>query len=118
MPTGLTLVSASGIGWICSNTTLKMDCVYNAVVMAHGSAPVINLHVAVQPGAQGPIQNVATVTTAFDTNPENDSGSSTAPIIRPSPAPVFSAENEGVLIALLLLLGALGLRQLRPREQR
>jgi len=119
MPAGLTLISASGSGWDCSaSTSQNMECVYGAVLAPNESAPPITLHVDVQPGLQGVVINMASVSTAMDEEGGNDSGSAAAPITHPAPVPALSAQGLVGSIVVLLLVAALGVRQLRPDRPR
>jgi uncharacterized repeat protein (TIGR01451 family) len=112
---GITLVSASGFGWNCSaSTATEMECVFNAVLMGHESAPSISLRVAVDPSLlRQVIENAATVMTAFDTQPGNNSATARAPVSRPAPVPLLSIQGLIVSLGILLLIAALALRQLR-----
>jgi uncharacterized repeat protein (TIGR01451 family) len=114
MPAGLTLVSASGSGWDCTaSTPQNADCVFNGVLSPQESAPVITVRVAVQAGLQGGVSNVASVATESDAHSGNDSGTATAPITKTAPAPLLSAEGLAALLAVLLLVAAFGVWQLR-----
>jgi hypothetical protein len=91
-----------------------MECVFTAILLGHQSAPSITLQVAVQPGNVGRvIQNLSTVSTAFDTEPGNNSASASAPVTQPAPVPLLSVQGLIALMGILLLVAALAVRQLR-----
>lgn len=73
LPTGLTYVSASGTGWVCTFTSPDVTCV-RALPIANGAtAPDITLVVAVDPAAFPSVTNTVTVSgTNFDNNSSND----------------------------------------------
>ena len=120
MPTGMILVSASGAGWNCATSTAdEMTCVRTTTLGPHQSAPAITLRVTVQPNLRGEIlSNVATVSTAFDASPENDSGTSEALVIRAALAPALSARGIAALFVMLLVVAALGVRRLAASMRR
>ncbi len=79
LPTGLTLVSASGGGFTCSAAGQTVTCT-NAAVISSGQTATIALVVAVAPGLLGPVTNTATVSTPGDVNPANNQSSLTHPV--------------------------------------
>jgi uncharacterized repeat protein (TIGR01451 family) len=114
MPAGLTLVSADGSNWDCTNSTPQnMECSFAPILLGHQSAPLITLRVTVQSSPGSVIRNVATVSTAFDTGANNNSGAASAPVVQTAPVPLLSAQGVLAMIAVLLFVAALGVRQLR-----
>jgi len=94
-----------------------MECVYGAVLAPNESAPTITLRVDVQPGLEGVVINMASVSTALDEETGNDSGSAAAPIPHPAPVPALSEEGLGGAIVVMLLVAALGMRQRRTERR-
>ena len=76
LPAGVTLVSATGDGWTCSDAGQVLSC-SRPTLAAKTSAPVITLTVRVNSGyPPATIRNTATVSSATkDVNPDNDSSS-------------------------------------------
>ncbi|MBI3177211.1 MAG: DUF11 domain-containing protein, partial [Chloroflexi bacterium] len=109
LPTGTTLVSASGTGWSCSGTT-TVTC--TRATLAVGAAPSITVTVTVGASvAQGTVlSNTATVSTSsIDTNPANDSATATTTvnaqadlsmIKTDSPDPVIAGNNLTYTLAV------------------
>ncbi|MEG1280078.1 MAG: hypothetical protein RSD57_06435 [Comamonas sp.] len=61
MPTGITLTSASGSGWICDVSATLLTCESSAVLLPGSNAPVINAQVSVAANAASSVVNTATV---------------------------------------------------------
>ncbi|MDX6384542.1 MAG: hypothetical protein QOK48_2115, partial [Blastocatellia bacterium] len=76
VPAGLTLVSASGPGWVCSGAV----CTYANSIPVNGSVSVTyTFNVTAQPGTA--IQNCATVSNQNDNNPANNQSCVTTPVV-------------------------------------
>jgi uncharacterized repeat protein (TIGR01451 family) len=76
VPSGLTLVSAGGPGWVCIGPV----CTYPLPIPANGSVSVnYNFNVTAPPGTA--IQNCATVSNPNDTNPANNQSCVTTPVV-------------------------------------
>ena len=75
LPAGLTFVSASGSGWVCTHSGADITCTRSATLATGGTASDITVVAAVDPSA-GPdtVFNTATVesTTTDDPNMENN----------------------------------------------
>ncbi len=70
IPAGLTPLSISGTGWLCTQPAGPCN---RSDVLAPGSAyPVITLTVSVAPNAPGTVTNTASVTGGGDSNPANN----------------------------------------------
>ncbi len=81
LPTGLTFVSASGDGWVCTNVGSSVTCRSSSPVAANGVLPVITLTVLVGADAVPSVTNTGLVTGARpDAVPSNNSSSATAPV--------------------------------------
>jgi uncharacterized repeat protein (TIGR01451 family) len=100
LPAGSTFVSASGTGWTCNNVAGVVTC--TVATLPVGAAPVINLTInAPQVNSAGTLSNTATVSSATtDTNPANNSSTSSVPILPGSQIPALSS-------MMLVLLGAM-----------
>jgi uncharacterized repeat protein (TIGR01451 family) len=61
VPTGLTFVSATGTGWLCTTALPTVTCVNDSVVAAGGVYPTITLAVTITGAAGTPITNTAVV---------------------------------------------------------
>ncbi|MCC6317393.1 MAG: DUF11 domain-containing protein, partial [Gemmatimonadaceae bacterium] len=72
LPAGLTFVSAAGTGFTCSATGQTVSCTYSPV-LAPGQVVSLTLTVAVDPNLAGTVSNTATISTAGDSNPSNNS---------------------------------------------
>ena len=86
LPTGLTYVSAAGIGWVCGFATPTVTCTNaNAGGLANGASfPAITLTVTVQAGAPASVSNTATVSGAlFDNDSTNSSSTDTVAPVQP-----------------------------------
>ncbi len=76
VPSGLTLVSAGGSGWVCIGPV----CTYPLPIPANGSVSVnYNFNVTAPPGTA--IQNCATVSNPNDSNPANNRSCVTTPVV-------------------------------------
>jgi hypothetical protein len=80
LPSTLTFISATGAGWICGAAGQVVTCTDAGPIAPSGSAGNIALTVAVAGNATGTITNTATVTTAGDTNPANNSSTDTVTV--------------------------------------
>ena len=78
LPTGLTFVSAAGTGWSCGAVGQDVTCDHADPIAADTSADDIELVVSVGLDAIPSVTNTATVATAGDDNPANDSSSDPA----------------------------------------
>jgi uncharacterized repeat protein (TIGR01451 family) len=72
LPTGLTYVSGSGVGWACSAAAQKVTCSTSSVLNASTSTAV-TLSVAVGSAAYPTVTNTAVVSYAGDTDLTNNS---------------------------------------------
>ncbi len=76
LPAELGFVSATGTGWTCGALGQVVTCTRTASIGAGATAPAITLTVAVDPDATAEeTTNTASVSTADDVNPANDSDS-------------------------------------------
>ncbi len=84
IPTGLTLISATGTNWTCSAAGQAVTCTYNGPALAPGAfAPTITLRVNVTSAAAPGVTNTATVATAGDTNTRNNTATNNTPVLVP-----------------------------------
>ncbi len=79
LPSGLSYVSATGAGWSCSATGATVTCT-NAAPMAAGASSVITLTVGVGAAAVPSVTNTAVVSTPGDSNPNNNTSTTTVPV--------------------------------------
>ena len=77
LPAGLTFTAATGA--TCTAAGQVVTCTRSAVLGA-GQSFVISLQVAVAPGLGGTVTNTATVATAGDSDPSNNTASVSAPV--------------------------------------
>jgi uncharacterized repeat protein (TIGR01451 family) len=107
LPTGLTLVSASGPGWDCSGSTQAMVlCTYDGLTTPLDPTDpplVITVVATVLPSANAVLSNTATVQSDGDLNQTNNADSAVCSSIDPAPAPALSP--LGLVFAALVLLG-------------
>jgi len=107
IPPGTTFVSATPTQGTCSGTT-TVTC--NLGTLASGATATISL-VLQLPSAPGTVSNTATVTSASpDTNPANNSSTSTVTVVAAASIPALSTLALWMLALSLLLLGAMRLR--------
>jgi uncharacterized repeat protein (TIGR01451 family) len=85
MPTGLTLVGATGTGWNCTaSTSTQMSCTSSAVIAAGASNPnAITLTVAVGAGAVPSVSNTATVSGGGELNLTNFTSNNSSTVVTP-----------------------------------
>lgn len=74
LPNGLTYVSATGSGWVCSASGQAVTCTH-AAILNPGQTRSIVLEVAVGSAAYPTVTNVAQVQTAGDANSANNTAS-------------------------------------------
>jgi cytochrome c peroxidase len=79
LPSGMSLVSASGVSWTCAATGQIVICT-RSLALAAGSAPSITLTVAVAESPLPSVNNIVTVSTAEDLNPSNNTANDTTAI--------------------------------------
>jgi uncharacterized repeat protein (TIGR01451 family) len=104
LPAGASFVSASGSGWTCNNVAGVVTC--TVATLPTGAAPVINLTI-VAPAvvSAGTLSNTATVSSSTtDTNPANNSSTSSVPIFPGSQIPAFSTWTLMLLAAMLAVI--------------
>ena len=113
LPTGLTLIQASGSGWDCSGSMpTQILCVRNAILNGGSTAPPINVTLSVAADAAAVLLNTAVATTPGDLD-ESDGTASAFCRRNPVPAPAASPATLGG--SLLLLIGIAGLAMRRRR---
>ncbi len=91
LPEGLTFVAVAADGWNCDHQSGTVTCTTTQPVAAGETVPLA-LTVDVAPDAPETVSNVASVHTALDPNPENDTATRTDPVGRPGLAITKSAE--------------------------
>ncbi|MEP7380811.1 MAG: hypothetical protein ABI910_03950 [Gemmatimonadota bacterium] len=79
VPSTLTLVSASGTGWVCSISGQALTCTYSAP-LTPASAAVLTVNVIPLTAAIPAVQNTAFSTSPEDFNPANDSSTVSTPV--------------------------------------
>jgi uncharacterized repeat protein (TIGR01451 family) len=115
LPTGLTLVSASGAGWICNTPpATTVTCTYDGLTtpLLPADPPLLITVIATVLPSAGPIlSNTATVQSDGDENPANNTDTDVCSSVPPAPAPLLSP--LGMVLAGLVLLGVafLGMRR-------
>ena len=72
LPAGLTYRSFSGAGWDCSASGQVVTCIHPDL-LAPNATTILHVDVFVHESAYPTVNNVATVSTAHDANPENNS---------------------------------------------
>jgi uncharacterized repeat protein (TIGR01451 family)/LPXTG-motif cell wall-anchored protein len=115
LPAGLAYVSASGMGWVCSHASQRVECTFAASLAAGAAAPVITLVTTVTASPGSSIVNVATVNGG---GPDVPSVVDEAQLVVPAPLPSTGSSSGDVLqVAMLLgLFGALLLVVSRRRR--
>ncbi len=83
LPTGLTLVSAAGTGWVCSSSAQTVNCTYAGSIGA-GVSTTISLTAAVGARAVPRVTNTVQVSNSSDINPANN-GASDVAVVGPNP---------------------------------
>lgn len=91
LPAGLTFVSGSGSGWMCTANGQMVTCTHPGPVFQGTDLPLLTLTVNVGAAALPSVTNFASVFTAGDSNPQNDFS---APVV----TPVQSAASPTVLV--------------------
>lgn len=114
LPAGLTFVSASGVGWTCAAAAQVVTCTTSAVATANGPFPN-NINVTVLPSAAAvpAVTNTAVVSGGGDVTPQNNTTIDIT-IVGPAGTPVPTL-SEWATIALVLMLGGVGVVALRRR---
>ncbi|HEY6971363.1 MAG TPA: hypothetical protein VJA94_19295 [Candidatus Angelobacter sp.] len=95
LPTGLTVNSASGTGWSCSNTSSSATCTRSDVLAGHSSYPGIILTVKVATNAPGIVTNSVTVSGGGDPNAANNSATDQTTVIQLGPDPAITKSHSG-----------------------
>ena len=106
LPDRLTLVSASGVDWDCSGSTIdQVLCVYDGVppLAPMTSLAPITVIVNVLPGDGAVIVNTAVVETDGELNTSNNTDSAFIDLTPPAPAPALS--TVATVLAFLALCG-------------
>ena len=107
LPTGLTFVSGSGDGWVCSAESGQfVTCTYSSA-LAPDEATVVHLSVLVGEEAYPSINSVAYVSTPSDANPGNNIGQDATTVYRgnctggqPTPSPT-ATRTPGITTGVL-----------------
>jgi uncharacterized repeat protein (TIGR01451 family) len=83
LPSGLSYFSATGTGWICSNSSGTVTCTRAGPVTSGTTLPAITLTVTVAAAAAPSVTNAASVSSSatFDPNSSNDSNSVTTNVV-------------------------------------
>jgi uncharacterized repeat protein (TIGR01451 family) len=115
LPAGLTLVSATGTGWTCSDVGQTITCTSSTAIAPGGPSPnTITLVVMPGPAAVPSVINTATISGGGDTVGTNNT---TADITIVSPAtPPVPTLTEWAMIALMMLLATAGFVALSRRK--
>ena len=96
LPATLTPTAVSGAGWSCAPVSGQtITCTRSDNLAAGASYPPINLAVNVDSGAQGTIENTATVANPSDANPANDSSLDPAPASPSSDLSIAKSASPG-----------------------
>ena len=94
LPNGLSYISATGSGWVCSASGQNVSCTRNGSLANGASASAITLTVAVTSPALPSVTNTATVSgTNFDNISANNSNSDTATVTA-NPAITLSKTSQ------------------------
>ncbi len=118
LPAGLTYVSATGNGWVCTHASGRVECTYAASLAVGAAAPVITLVTAVTAPPGTSIVNTATVSGG---GPEVPSVTDDAQVVVPAPLPA-TGSSSGSLLQVGMMLGLFGVlllvvsRLRRPRR--
>jgi uncharacterized repeat protein (TIGR01451 family) len=93
LPAGLSFVSGTGASWSCSAAGQNVTCT-RAAALAASASTTITLTVSVGAGAPSSVTNSASVTTAGDADPSNDSVTD-SPVAIGGPADLGLAVSHG-----------------------
>jgi mucin-19 len=98
LPTGLTFVSASGSGWVCTVTGQALSCTNSQATLAvGGSLPNLVLTVSVGASVPNSISNTASVSSAtFDPNTANNSSTAVTSVGTPTITKSFNPTVRAV----------------------
>ena len=80
LPAGLSYIGASGQGWSCTASGQTVTCI-NPGPIATGAISFFHLNVTIAPGTAGSVVNTATVSTAGDPNPVNNTANDPTTIV-------------------------------------
>jgi uncharacterized repeat protein (TIGR01451 family) len=94
LPTGITIIAASGSGWGCSTNLTTMTCTRSDVLAASTSYPTISLNVNVAGNAPPSVTNTATVSGGGEINTSNDTASDPT-TINPAPSLAVVKSHTG-----------------------
>jgi uncharacterized repeat protein (TIGR01451 family) len=108
LPAGLTYVSASGMGWVCTHASSRVECTYAASLAVGASAPVVTLVTTVTASPGASIVNAATVNGG---GPDVPSVSDDARLAVPAPLP-STGSSSGSLLQVGMMLGLFGVLML------
>ncbi|HTE42490.1 MAG TPA: hypothetical protein VK629_16830, partial [Steroidobacteraceae bacterium] len=86
LPAGLTYVSATGTGWVCSAIGQAVTCVHTGPLASGASLPAITLNVAVGSAAFPSVTNTAVVSapSTVETNAANNTASDPTTVLGPN----------------------------------
>jgi len=113
LPAGVTLVSANGNLWDCTNSTAtKLLCVRNAILNGGASAAFITATVTIDANVGPVVINTAVADTLGDLVTANNTSTSVCPR---NPAPAPAAGPWTLALSLLMLVGLGGVALLRRR---
>ena len=109
LPVGLAYVSASGFGWICSESAGRVECSYAEVLEAGATAPPISLVTNITAPAGTTVVNTATASGGGPEVPSvTDGAELTVPALPSTSLPTTGGSNGGI-VQLAMMLGLLGL---------
>jgi len=93
---GLTPITLSGVGWLC--TLSSLTCTRNSPAPVGASYPPITLTVSVARNASAAVTNTATVTIGGDPNLSNNTTSDSLEIFSPPPHGDFDSDRRSDVI--------------------
>jgi uncharacterized repeat protein (TIGR01451 family) len=108
LPAGLTYVSASGMGWVCTHASGRVECTYAASLAVGAVAPVVTLVTTVTASPGASIVNAATVNGG---GPDVPSVSDDARLVVSAPLP-STGSSSGSLLQVGMMLGLFGVLML------
>lgn len=117
IPTGLTLISATGNGWSCAETAPTVRCNLPSLAAGASAAPItITVAVDEEASASGSVRNTATVSSdTVDPDPSNNTSTVDTPLDRSADLAITKL-HDGPAIPGSTMTYSLGVRNEGPSD--
>ncbi len=109
LPAGLTYVSASGLGWVCSESAARIECSYADTLAVGATAPPISVVTNITAPAGTTVVNTATAGGGGPQVPSVTDGAQVMVPARPPTDLASTGSSNGGVVQLAMMVGLLGL---------